>query len=193
MAGESRADEDLFAGSAEADAIRAEHARRTEEANASATDDELASRALNPRQRAFAEHYAKHGNGSKAYRDAGYESGNAEAVKACASRLLAQANVRAYIGELLDDLASPRIADAQERHEFLTAVMRGQVKRKSTFYGETITTHADVSESIKAAELLAKMNGELTEKREVKGDVVVRVVRSNKAPSAIGEQEGRDG
>jgi phage terminase small subunit len=193
MEGKPSPDEDLFAGrDAVVDEITAEHQERVEREDAIADPDELASRALNPRQRAFAEHYAKTGNATQSYKAAGYSETSKRSVENCASRLLGHAGVRAYIGELLDELASPRIADAQERQEFLTAVMRGKVKRKSVFYGEAVTTYTAVAESIKAAELLAKINGELTEKREVKGDVAIRIVRGNSAPSAIGEKVGED-
>lgn len=190
MAKPPREDEDLFKD--ETEKIREEHAQRVAEADAEDGAADIELRPLNPRQRAFAEHYIKLGNATKAYRAAGYEGSTPEAFENSACRLLGHVGVRKYIGELLDDCASPRIADARERHEFLTDVMRGRVRRKSSFYGEQTIVHADVAEGIKAAELLAKINGELTEKREIKGDVVVRVIRGNSAPSAIGEKVAED-
>lgn len=150
---------------------------------------ETEAKPLNPKQRAFAEHYAKEPNATKAAKAAGYE-GTQHSIEVTGSRLLKHAEVRKYLDELLDACAAPRIADAVERHEFLTNVMRGKVKGRTTFYGETVTTYPSAQDRIRAAELLSKINGELTEKREVKGDLVVRVVRADTAPSAIGHKEG---
>jgi len=166
------------------DEIRAEHERRV------AREEDGEPRPLNPRQRLFAEHYAKLGNATQAYKLAGYTGGTEEAYQNSACRLLGHVGVRKYIGELLDDAAAPRIADAAERHQFLTAVMRGEIKGRSHFYGEEYETSPAMNDRIKAAELLSKINGDLTEKREVKGDLIIKVVRGDSAPSAIGKREG---
>ncbi len=180
--------------SSDLDTLRAEHAARIqaedEEAARRSRTGEAPARPLNPRQRLFAEHYVKLGNATQSYKLAGYTGSTEESFQNAASALLGHLGVRQYIGELLDDAAAPRIADAAERHQFLTAMMRGEVKGKSTYYGEEIMVYPSAQDRIKAAELLTKINGELTVKAELKGDLVIRVVRGDSAPSAIGKREG---
>ncbi len=170
------------------DAIREEHEERVEQEDMERSH-RGEPRPLNPRQRLFAEHYAKLGNCTLAAKAAGYD-GTPHSIEVMGSRLLSHVEVRKYIGELLDACAAPRIADAAERHQFLTSVMRGEVKGKAHFYGEEYSTTPAMAERIKAAELLTKINGELTVKAELKGDLVIRVVRGDSAPSAIGKREG---
>jgi phage terminase small subunit len=146
---------------------------------------------LNPKQRAFAEHYARLGNATKACEAAGYE-GTKHSLEVMGSRLLKHVEVKRYLDDILDACAKPRIADAAERHQFLTTVMRGDAKGKTLFFGVQVETRPTFSERVKAAELLSKINGELTEKRDVKGDLVIRVVRGDSAPSALAKREDDD-
>jgi phage terminase small subunit len=221
MAGPPRADEDLFAGNlkfpnatqaakppgkkpkapktTDLDDIRAEYAERQqeledleEEMRPRGSRGPVALRPLNPRQRAFAEHYIKLGNATQAYKAAGYNGTTPESLQNAASALLGHVGVRAYIGELLDDAATPRIADAQERHEFLADVMRGKVSGVATYYGVPIPTTPDFPSRVKAAELLGKIAGDYVEKKQIEGGISIRIVRGNSAPSAIGEKVGDD-
>ncbi len=65
---------------------------------------------LTPRQKLFVQEYLKDMNASRAYRAAGYRSGNDEAVQASASRLLWSAKLsRAVHGELLKRFTTSEI------------------------------------------------------------------------------------
>jgi len=80
------------------------------------------------KQQVFADEYLKDLNGTRAYK-AAYKSVKKDSVaKAAASRLLTNVNVKAYIDEQLEIMHNERTADAQEVIEFLTSVMRGEVK-----------------------------------------------------------------
>lgn len=82
---------------------------------------------LNERQQRFADLYIELGNGSEAYRQAGYETANDSVASAASARLLANVKVRKYIDQRLEALSGARVASQQEVMEFLTSVMRGEV------------------------------------------------------------------
>jgi hypothetical protein len=70
----------------------------------------------NPKHETFAQQFAKNGNATQAYIDAGYPE---QAARQCASRLLTKANVRARVTELQELFASRvikrEIADRNSR------------------------------------------------------------------------------
>ena len=76
---------------------------------------------LLPKQRAFVEHYAACGNATEAARLAGYSERYANRF---ARQLLDKPHVREALTELVDKVSGERVADAKERLEFWTAVMR---------------------------------------------------------------------
>ena len=81
---------------------------------------------LRGKQRKFADNYIKSGNATEAYVNAGYKVRSNETARANASRLLTNANVKAYIDKRLKQLESAKLATAQETLEYLTSVMRGE-------------------------------------------------------------------
>ncbi len=88
---------------------------------------EVMENGMTEKQKIFADEYIISLNATQAYKKA-YPNVKKDAVaRANGSRLLTNANVKAYIDDRLEKLKSERVADQQEVFEFLTAVMRGEV------------------------------------------------------------------
>lgn len=139
---------------------------------------------LSIKQEAFCLHYAKTGNATEAYKEAGYKAKTEGAVYSAANRLLKNVKVQKRLQELAEELASDKIASIREIQEYLTSVMRRELKEftvvtcmeKKVFYApdengtmrknevqkETpriVEIPAKLSDANKAAETLAKMQG----------------------------------
>ena len=97
---------------------------------------------LTAKQQKFVEHYAACGNATEAARLAGY---SAKYTRENASKLLQNTTIQAALAALTKKVSSARIATAQERQEFWTAVMRGE-------FGD----EAEMKDRLKASELLGK-------------------------------------
>lgn len=143
---------------------------------------------MTDKQQIFADEYLKDLNGSRAYK-AAYPNVKKDSVaRANASRLLTNANVKAYIDEQLDIMHNKRTADAKEVLEFLTSVMRGEKTEQSLIgVGEgaqaVIDMDVGAKDRIKAAELLGKRHALFTDKVDLQtGDIVIKV----------GEWDGED-
>jgi phage terminase small subunit len=89
-------------------------------------------------------------------RNAGY----AEKSIANSSQLLRKAEITKRIAELSKELEKPTIADAVERREFLTLMMRGDVLSHGVVAGEATMVPPSARERVMAAELLSKLEGE---------------------------------
>jgi phage terminase small subunit len=142
---------------------------------------------LNPRQRAFCEHYVRTSNATESARLAGY-SGADLTLKSIGSENLSKPAIAAYIAELQKRASAKRILSADERLEILSSIVEGTATGRATFFGEPVTTYPNFGERVRASELISKMRGELSEKKQHEGEVSIRIIRSNKAPSAIGER-----
>jgi phage terminase small subunit len=112
---------------------------------------------LSERERRFVEAYMGPcaGNATKAAESAGYSPKTARQI---ASRLLTKANIRAAVNEARADLTTEAIADAKERRELLTKHARNMQEPVS---------------SIKAVDVLNKMDGIYIEKHDVTGNLTV--------------------
>lgn len=154
--------------------------------------------ALNVKQEAFCLHYAKTGNATEAYKKAGYKAKTENALCANATRLLRNDKVQERLKELAEELASDKIASIREIQEYLTSVMRRELKecivvttteeksmyvpdddgkmRKQTTKKEipqVVEIPAKLSDANKAAETLAKMQGGFDSKTQI--DVIIPV------------------
>jgi phage terminase small subunit len=107
---------------------------------------------LNPRQEAFCLAYARTGNATRAALEAGYSP---KGIDAAAARLLGNARVRDRLKELAEQTASSKIANAVERQEFWTSLMRDPAH--------------EVKDRLKASELLGKAQGDFIDRTEVSG------------------------
>lgn len=136
----------------------------------------------NPKWEAFCLHYAKTGNASEAYREAGYQAKTAGSVYTSANRLLQNVEVKKRIEQLSEEMASAKIADIREIHEYLTKVIRGEttedvVVTEGCGDGVSQATVVEVRTAnavrIKAATELAKMKGAYDSKLQLELTVPV--------------------
>ena len=81
---------------------------------------------MTEKQKIFADEYIIDLNATRAYKAAYPNVKKDGAARTNGSKLLTNANVKAYIDERLEQLKSERVADQQEVMEYLTAVMRGE-------------------------------------------------------------------
>jgi len=135
---------------------------------------------LTPKQQKFADFFIETGNATEAYRRAGY-TGKGNVAEAAASRLLSNVKVREYIDNLIAQKDSERIASQDEILEFLTSVLRGQVKEQFPLglgMGEQtlVKKELDGRDRIKAAELLGKRYAMWTDKQQVDSNVAVQII-----------------
>lgn len=133
--------------------------------------------ALQARQELFCLEYIKDGNATQAAIRAGYKPKYAGTN---ADKLLKNTNIRARIDELMAEVQQEKIADAEEVLRYLTSVIRGEATEEvavGTPIGtEIITKRIGGREQVKAAELLAKRYGLLTENVKLSGGLPVQIV-----------------
>jgi phage terminase small subunit len=136
----------------------------------------------NPKWEAFCLHYAKTGNASEAYKQAGYKTDNARSIYSNCNRLLKNDDIKGRIQELLEEMASEKIADIREIHEYLTSVIRGETTEDvvvNEFCGDGVSeakvmkVRTASKDRIKAAETLGKMQGAFDNKLKVELTVPV--------------------
>lgn len=137
---------------------------------------------MTDRQQRFADEYIIDCNASRAYK-AAYPNVKKDTVaKANGSRLLANANVKAYIEEKLEEISSKKTAKAREVMEYLTSVLRGESEESVVVVegsgggcteARIIKKPPDEKERLRAAELLGKRYGLFTDKVDIGGAVPV--------------------
>ena len=120
---------------------------------------------MTDKQRKFCDEYIIDCNATRAYKTAYPHVKSDGAARACASKLLTNPNIKAYIDEQLKKISDEKVADAKEVMEYLTSVMRGQsqsevvvVEGQGDGYSEArrMDKAPDEKERLKAAELLGK-------------------------------------
>ena len=131
---------------------------------------------MTEKQKIFADEYIICLNATKAYKKAYPNVKKDEVARANGSRLLTNANVKAYIDEKLAELQSKKVADQQEVLEYLTAVMRGKkTEPLLVLDGEgkqkVVDAVPPVQARTKAAELLGKRYRLFTDKVELDATV----------------------
>jgi phage terminase small subunit len=137
-----------------------------------------AKKKLTEKQKRFCDFYIKYGEAVKAAIEAGYTKNYANAQS---YRMLEDVGLKEYIDARLQQLASERIAGADEVLRYLTAVLRGQQKEPIPMLcgdgcQRLVSKDVGAKERIKAAELLAKRYGLLTENVNLTGDVGVQII-----------------
>lgn len=120
----------------------------------------------------FADEYIRTGNSTQSYLNS-YTNVKKETTAATnGSRLLRNANVKAYIDDRLEELRKESIAEQDEILQFLTSVVRGEAKGKLKLgIGGGAEVVEDVEpalvERIRAAEQLGKRYGMWTDRQEM--------------------------
>ncbi|CAM4128436.1 terminase small subunit [Jeotgalicoccus halotolerans] len=137
---------------------------------------------MNEKQKRFVDEYIIHANVYRAAINAGYSENYA---RTNASKLLAKDSIKDYKDKRLEEMKNKRTADAQEVMEYLTSVMRGEMKDETLLVVPTgdfeseVQRHdqrADTSQRTKAAELLGKRYAMWTEKTEIEHSGAVQFV-----------------
>lgn len=137
---------------------------------------------LTDKQKQFCDEYLVDLNATRAYKAVYKNCKKDDTAAACASKLLRNAKVKAYIDEQLEKISSERTADAKEVMEYLTSVMRGESSSEIVVVEGTgdgcsnavkVSKNPDEKERLKAAELLGKRFGLFKEKVEVAGNIPV--------------------
>ncbi|MQM81495.1 terminase small subunit [Lactobacillus buchneri] len=112
---------------------------------------------LRPKQKAFAEEYVKFGNATKAALNAGYSKKTAAET---GSENLKKPHIKTYINQLMAEIESHKIMDAQEALQLLTRIARGEEKEtvvvSTQFDVDTIEKEADLKTRIAAAKEILK-------------------------------------
>ena len=83
---------------------------------------------LTEKQKLFVDEYLIDLNATRAYKVAYPNIKNDHSARTLASRLLTKVDIKAYIDEQLEKVSSRKIADVQEVMEYLTKVMRREMK-----------------------------------------------------------------
>ena len=120
---------------------------------------------LNARQEAFCYYYAETHNGTQSAIRAGYKE---ETAYAQASRLLKNVKVAKKIAELTEAQRKESIASAQDVMEYLTAVMRGEIK-------DQFGLEAPLAERTKAAQELAKRTVDIEQRARGVADATIEI------------------
>lgn len=106
---------------------------------------------MNERQKRFVEHFVKCGNMTEAARLAGYAQPAMQG-----SRLMKNDEILAAMLETSNKVSDALIADAKERQQFWTAIMRG-------------SDNPEMKDRLKASELLGRASGDFLERHEHSG------------------------
>lgn len=137
---------------------------------------------LNKRMKDFADFYLETGNIYHSAIRAGYSENYA---KTNASKLLENDSVKEYMGEILDEVNSRRIADITEVMEYLTKGLRQELEEEVVVVegeGNGISSakimkkKIGIRDSNKCAELLGKRFGIFTDKLDLNGSVGVTII-----------------
>lgn len=125
---------------------------------------------LTDKQKKFADYYIELGNATQAAIRAGYSEKYANTN---ASKLLQNTTLKDYIDERLKQLEDERIASAAEVMKYLTSVLRNELTEEVVVVegdgdgyssAKKIKKDISVKDRNKAAEMLAKRYGILTDK-----------------------------
>lgn len=140
---------------------------------------------MTDKQRKFCDEYLIDCNATRAYKAAYPRIKNDNVAKSAGNRLLTFVDIKEYIQTRLDEMASAKVATAEEIIQYLTSVMRGKSTSEIvviTGYGDGYSTaekvkkNPDEKERLKAAELLGKRYGLFTDKVNVAGTTKVTIV-----------------
>lgn len=131
-------------------------------------------------QKVFCDEYLIDLNGTRAYKVAYKNVTKDETAAVNASRLLRNANVKAYIDKRLEEVSNEKIADLQEVMERLTIAARGELKEdvvvtenKGDYISKArvIEKNIGAKEQIKALELLGKRYAAFVDRKEIDATV----------------------
>ena len=139
---------------------------------------------LTEKQKRWIDYYIETGNATGAARLAGYRAKSESSLNSIGAQNLIKLKV--FIDEKLSAKADARIAKQDEVLRHLTAAMRGELTEDRVLVVEGEVLHvaqgAALRDRNKAAELLAKRYGLLTEKVDLTEPVSIRMADDYGAP-----------
>ena len=124
--------------------------------------------------------YAKSGNATEAYKQAGYNVKSDAAAAAHAARLVGNGKVQERLKQIRDEIASDAIMQPKEMQERLTAIAR--MEATETDYdvnGKPFKSKAGFKDALKAMELLGKMQGSFLTRKEIDISGAIPIVISD--------------
>lgn len=136
---------------------------------------------LTAKQEKFCLLYAKTGNATQSYKDAGYKASEGS-YRTLACRLLMNVDVKERISELQKEYKDSAIADIKEMQELLTKIVREELDEEVLMvegdgegYSHVVKKRrlASIDQRLKAMDKLLRMQGAFIEKIEVNGNVPV--------------------
>lgn len=122
----------------------------------------------NQKQEKFCLHFAKTGNATESYKQAGYNPKNDNSAGAMARKLLQNIKIKERIRELTEEMRSDKIAQAAEMQEILTRIARQEQQEevvvvegveKGITEARIIKKKPSNQDAIKAISQLARMQG----------------------------------
>ena len=119
---------------------------------------------LTEKQKRFIDYYIETANATESAKRAGYSEKTAKNIGA---ENLTKLNF--FIQKKLEEKEEDRIASQDEVLQYLTKVMRGELK-------DQFGLDASLQDRTKCAELLGKRYGTFIEKKEVRGNHIVELV-----------------
>lgn len=119
---------------------------------------------LTEKQKRFIDYYIETANATESAKRAGYSEKTAKNIGA---ENLTKLNF--FIQKKLEEKEEDRIASQDEVLQYLTKVMRGELK-------DQFGLDASLQDRTKCAELLGKRYGTFVEKKEVTGNCIVELV-----------------
>lgn len=129
-------------------------------------------------------HYAKTGNATESYINAGYKASTNAIARVEASKLLTKPNIQERLQEIAEEIKSNAIADVREIQEYLTSVMRREKK-------ETAVVTVSTETSFYKPDDEGKMR-KYTEKSEIPKlvEYPTRIADANKAAETLAKMQG---
>lgn len=122
---------------------------------------------LSPLREAFCLAYARCGNATQAYKQAGYNVKNDNSAAASAAALLRNPKIQARLQEIHAKIESEKIMGPKEMQERLTEIARQTARDPSD-------KAPDYKDALKAMDQLARMSGSYAaDKLEVSGELPV--------------------
>lgn len=134
--------------------------------------------ALTNKQKKFIEEYVIDANATRAYKEAYPSVKSNNTASAAAARLMKNKEIQKYRDELMEQMKSTRVADAQEVIEYLTSVIRGNSTSQEIVVlgvggglseAEKVEKAPSEKDRLKAAELLGKRYGLFKDRVELSG------------------------
>ena len=138
----------------------------------------MATKKLSKKEEKFVIEYVRTGNATQSAINAGYSERSARQT---ACRMLTKDYILKAIDELVKQINSEKIADAEEVMMLLTEIARGETKEENVVVDKSgnvsiVETRVKEKERVKALELLGKRYKLYTDKVEANVDGQVEVI-----------------